>query len=380
MQNQAELIVKESRNGTFNISNFGCTIGGERGDQPFRMIVQKNDGTEIARFENLLAIDLGVKTLGIDYQRDRYSISKFFSWSVDGQHLEGKSANARALLTNLPRKQQPVNLTSVKRTQMATSKTDWPTWDQPDDKQMHEALKGITPFIQFIHPNVIEQVVAHNSKIANLVTQMADQGIPVDRYFWDQSPCLFPGIRRFVGQSDDIYKRKVVPASGRAEFQAIYIDDNSYPKELWSYICRGTKFQKKNPEGYEFAHFFIHKAESEIGIQHELLGAEKYNSTISGFFTSAAGSAYIPKSLARVTDLNLKARKLIQLKCVEIYGSVCKVLPPGVELKIESDDWKTADFEWAKFTGESVDSRVQDFLRFRESELERLVLSMAKAG
>lgn len=381
-----ELIVKETKNGTFNIQNFGRSIGGERGDRPFRMIVQTNDGTEIARFENLYANDLGIGSDTQDYQRDRYSRSNFFVWSSDKQRLEGGSAKANRILAQSPGHasavslMQPAQAASVRRAAVSDQRRDWPTWDLPNDEQTHEALKGITPFIQFIHPSVVEQVVGNNSRISHLVEQMATQGIQIDRYFWDRSPCLFPGIRRFKGQSDDKYKRKVIPPAERSSYRAVYIDDNSYPKELWSYVCRGSKFQKKNPDGYEFAHFFIHKADSEIDIHLELLGADKYDSEISGFFTSCAGSAYIPKSLARVTDLNLKARKLIQQKCKEIYGDICNVLPPGVELKRETDDWKTSDFQWAQFTGENAKDRVQDFLRFRETELERLVLALAKVG
>lgn len=381
-----ELIVRETKNGTFNIQNFGRSIGGECGDRPFRMIVQKSDGTEIARFENLYANDLGIGSDAQDYQRDRYSRSNFFVWSSDGRRLEGGSAKATRILSRPSDGIQSTLLTpaapitSIRRSAVGGQRSDWPTWELPNDEQTQLALKGITPFIQFIHPSVVEQVVANNSRISHLIEQMAAQGIQIDRYFWDRSPCLFPGIRRFKGQSDDKYKRKVVPPTDRSSYRAVYIDDNSYPKELWSYVCRGAKFQKKNPDGYEFAHFFIHKADSEIDIHLELLGADKYESEIGGFFTSCAGSAYIPKSLARVTDLNLKARKLIQQKCVEIYGGVCNVLPPGVELNRGSDDWKTSDFQWARFTGENGKERVKDFLRFREAELERLVLALAQVG
>ncbi|MBK7892132.1 MAG: hypothetical protein IPJ84_15215 [Bdellovibrionales bacterium] len=225
-----------------------------------------------------------------------------------------------------------------------------------------------------IDPRVVESIVRNNTLIQPFVESMREDGIRMDAYVWDNSPCLFPGIRRAVGGTDADLKKKVVPRHLRAEKQAIYIDDNSYAKQLWAFLLTNGNFANHGPIGYELAHLFHHKSDSDTDTSDEIDGLENREDPISGFFTAATSCAFIPKSLARVTDLNLSARRLIQRRVYELYQGACNPLPPGCSLKSDPADWHTSEFEWAPAVGYSESgTALNALLKFRFDELQRLV-------
>jgi hypothetical protein len=189
-------------------------------------------------------------------------------------------------------------------------------------------------------------------------------------------------VRRFIGKTDSDFKKKIVPLEHRSRKQAVYLDDNSYAKQLWSHVFQGRKFSNRGPNGYELAHLFHHKDFSDTDAHLELLGLEKLSGPVSGFFTSIAGSVFIPTSLARVTDLNLQARKLIQSYAVHLYRDVCNPLPPGVSLNATTTDWNFREFRWAKPVGitENLDKNLELFANFRREEFEWLAGTERKSA
>lgn len=269
--------------------------------------------------------------------------------------------------------------TTIRRPRNDRQRVPWPTWEMPSDQQVKETLLEITPYIRMIDPRIVDAIVKHNDEIQPFIDAMRDDGIRTEAYVWAGSTCLFPGIRRAVGKTDTKLLREVVPQDLRAEKQAIYIDDNSYAKEMWAYLLTNRRFANRGPTGYELAHLFHHKAESDTNTSDEIEGLENWKDPVSGFFTSAVSCAYIPKSLARVTDLNLTARRLIQSRVIELYHDVCEPLPPGCKLKKNSTDWRTSEFKWAPTVGYSESSdALQALLKFRVDTLRSLVQDTKK--
>lgn len=263
---------------------------------------------------------------------------------------------------------------SVPRRARGHERIAWPVWDVPADQLVKKMLMEITPFIRMIDPRVVDAIVRHNAEIQPFIESMRADGIRTEAYVWDGSPCLFPGIRRAVGGTDADLKKKIVPRHLRADKQAIYIDDNSYAKHLWAFLLTNRNFANQGPVGYELAHLFHHKSDSDTDTSDEIDGIENREDPISGFFTAATSCAFIPKSLARVTDLNLSARRLIQRRVYELYQGACNPLPPGCSLKSDPADWHTSEFEWAPAVGYSESgTALNALLKFRFDELQRLV-------
>ncbi len=368
--------VHESSEGRFHVQGFGQAIAGPHGERTFNLVVINQNNKIVLTIENVTAQEMGIKKIGSDYMKDSYRITDFFLWSPDKKHILGRTRNAQNLIARATHK-------TIQTTEMPMAhrapRGSWPNWDTPSDEQILRTLQEITPFVQFLDPKIIKEVVRQNLELAPLISALESQGVQMDAYFWDGTPCAFPGVRRFVGGAEKDYKRKIVPVGKRAELQAVFIDDNSYPKEIWSFLLRNRRFSKTNPDGYELAHLFIHKADSEIDIRMELTGTERYNHRISGFFSHAAGCAYIPKSLARVTDLSLRARKLIQQRCHQLYSEVCEILPPGVGYSAKSGDWDPKNFKWAKPIS-GTDLGLESFLKFRKIEMERLISEVNKSA
>jgi hypothetical protein len=80
----------------------------------------------------------------------------------------------------------------------------------------------------------------------------------------------------------------------------------------------------------------------------------------------------MPIGLIRPTDFSFLLRNLIQRRANELYGSLCKLLPPHFSIRAnESDTWSLNAFHWADPVGTS--ERLQDFLQYRRKEMERIL-------
>ena len=91
---------------------------------------------------------------------------------------------------------------------------------------------------------------------------------------------------------------------------ALRLDDNDFPKQIWSHVFLGKKFPKHGPVGYALAHLADHK---NYGNRHdsdfEVKGDTK---ELHGLFTAATNSVYVPVGLIKPTDFGSRLRNLLQ--------------------------------------------------------------------
>jgi hypothetical protein len=254
-------------------------------------------------------------------------------------------------------------------TRMASS---WPEWKRPSDEELLQLAKIAIPYIHFLHPDIIRDVVRDNEyHREEWSDRLKERGIDPARYLWQNSPCAFPGVRRYAG-SDEIaqFRGRMVAEAGPKD--ALKLDDNDYPKHIWSFVFRGKGFQKKGPLGYSLAHLVDHK-DYKNRQQEELddTGNDISASTLFGLYTSVTNTVYMPNSLIRPTDFSFLIRSLIQRKADSIYGSFCKLLPPHRSLRINhSEAWLLDAFDWHEPVGTA--DHVQAFLTYRNKEMEML--------
>ena len=236
----------------------------------------------------------------------------------------------------------------------------------------YQLAKVTTKYIRFINPEIVRCIVEENENNRESISAaLSSQGINPDLYLWEKSSCCFPGVRRYAGSSEISAYRKRSEISEIED--ALILDDNDFPKQLWSFIFRGTQFSKFGPAGYSLAHLVDHKKEKNRMEDEFIFPAGfKFESPFYGLYTCATNAVYIPNSLMKPTDFNGQIRNLLVRKALELYQPVCNIIPPYIRVKENNDDkWCVENFEWAEPVG-TLDN-IEAFLEFRRKKLREII-------
>jgi len=266
---------------------------------------------------------------------------------------------------------------TIKTRRVATvrrKKVDWPVWDHPNDEELYELIKLTAKYIKFLHPEIINELVDDNIKHRNEWSKkLESKNVSPQIYLWEKSPCAFPGVRRYAGSKEIAYFRKHTELSNDEIKHAVKLDDNDFPKQLWSHIFRKNKFQKYGPKNYALAHLADHKEFNNRLFTEFEINDSAISHQLFGLFTCPTNTAFIPTSLLRPTDFSPTIRRLLIIRSQELYGSFCNILPPWLELiEEEGQTWKYKDFEWAPPVGNIENVKI--FLEYR-SEIMNLILT-----
>jgi len=143
--------------------------------------------------------------------------------------------------------------------QRASAPAAWPEWGQPSKGDLLQLARITIPFIRFLHPDIVRAIVEDNEQHHDdWQTRLQERGIDPALYLWERSTCTFPGVRRYAG-STEIAQHRGRMETTRGPEGALKLDDNHYPKIVWSFVFRGKTFQNMGPSGYSLAHLADHK-------------------------------------------------------------------------------------------------------------------------
>ena len=287
------------------------------------------------------------------------AVSHYFDFRKGGGRTVSSGDN--------PEKRQP------RQGRSPPSQTQWPAWPQPTDEDLLQLARAMAPFVRFLDPGIVGAVVEDNRRFGGQwCASLEALGIDPAIYLWEGSPCAFPGVRRYAGSTEIAVFRKRAKSS-EAPPQCLSLDDNDYPKHLWSFVFTGRPFRKRGPAGYQLAHLFDHKEygnrwrdelDAPPGVEEPVLPY--------GLFTSVANSVYAPGAFLRPTDLSPSLRSLIQRQAQQLYGDVCCLVPPPLVVKpCEDPNWAVDKFQWSAPVGGM--ERVADFLEFRRERIGELI-------
>ena len=191
-------------------------------------------------------------------------------------------------------------------------------------------------------------------------------------YLWERSPCAFPGVRRYAGSREiDGYRGHTQLDS--AQLGALALDDNDYPKQIWSFVFRSKQFSKFGPEGYSLAHLADHKDHNNRFAQDfEVAEVENRSRFLYGLYTCPTNTVYIPSSLIKPTDFAGTIRGLLMRRAEDLYGEFCNLLPDFLRIpKSVSPDWAVDQFSWADPVGTT--NHIEAFLEFRNDRMTKLI-------
>lgn len=261
---------------------------------------------------------------------------------------------------------------AVRRTRRPAA--EWPEWPQPDEGALLTLAKSLTPFVRFLHPDIVAAVVDDNEKRReSWGSQLRKCGIDPTIYLWDRSPCVFPGVRRYAGSKEIAQFRGHTGEKDHQPETALRLDDNDFPKQLWSFVFRGKPFQKFGPDGYALAHLADHKEHNNRwAAEFELPGGAAPPTLFFGLYTSAANTVYVPVNFLKPTDFSDTMRTVLQRKAQNLYGDCCTVAPPPLLVKgAPAPEWEIDRFRWSDPVG-TVEN-VGDFLEYRVRTIDALL-------
>jgi len=252
--------------------------------------------------------------------------------------------------------------------------SNWPKWELPIEDEIYQLAKITTRYIRFLNPDIIGAIIENNVKYYEEWRKLLLlHNINPDLYLWELSPCCFPGIRRYAGSKEIAHFRKQTEMNKSEIPNALKLDDNDFPKQIWSFIFRGKQFNKSGPDDYALAHLFDHK-ESKNRMEDELefTNGNDYSRPYFGLYTCPTNTVYIPNSLLKPTDFNSILRRLLFKKAESLYKDYCNILPPFIKIpNFDNEKWNIENFQWSECVG-TIDN-INLFLEYRNNYMKEFI-------
>ena len=253
----------------------------------------------------------------------------------------------------------------------------WPDWQQPSEETLRGLAQVLAPLVRFLQPEIIAALVEDTQRHAKeWSAHLRERSIDPAIYLWDGSPCAFPGVRRHAG-SKEISAFRRQSAQDALPPHCLAIDDNDYPKHVWTFIFTGKPFRKRGPVGYQLGHLVDHKEHGNRWREElDFVGGRAEPPLLFGLFTSATNAAYFPTAFLRPTDFSFHLRSLVQRRAQQLYGEVCRLLPSGLQVKpCDDPEWDLERFHWSPPVGHATN--VPAFLEYRRHRIDELLRSRA---
>lgn len=246
-----------------------------------------------------------------------------------------------------------------------TLSRDWPIWPQPTESEALSLAKVVMPYVRFLNPEIVAAIVKDNELHRDeWSSELNARGINPEAYLWERSACAFPGVRRYAGSREIALYRGHAKNDETKFEQALRLDDNDCPKQIWSFTFRRKPFPKHGPKGYALAHLADHKKHgNRFKLDFDIVDGCS-QSELFGLYSCPTNAVFIPTSMIKPTDFGVRLRNLLLRRAEYLYGAHCSVLPDWLRVRpAPSDAWALEEFTWADPVGETAD--VKPFLDYR---------------
>ncbi len=184
-----------------------------------------------------------------------------------------------------------------------------------------EVATAIAKVAYVISPRIVRLVSELNHAWKTEFETRFGSRIDPTHYLYPGSACVFPGVRRHSSEADRNLELFVYQDAAKA-----ILDDNSFPRQLWSFVCTGKKYSrggqhwKKSGLGkFELAHVLPHKAYELTGVS-EWFEKRPPIDGLSGLFTCASNVILLPKGMSRPTDGTEGIRIAVFKRYFDLYG------------------------------------------------------------
>ena len=206
----------------------------------------------------------------------------------------------------------------------------WPLVSPADEEAL---VRLAVPYVRWLQPTLVQALANDNAthQLAwDAVLQQA--GIKPDLYLWNGSACVFPGIRRKVGRSEEL---------GGVGAHSLRLDrsGNHLAHRVWERLGTSQARFKADRAGYELVHLFPHQSAEWRKLFKQQPDAVSAISPswrtrlqaegLPGLFSSPANMCFLPSTMVRPTDGKSQLRHVLWLQAMRLYGAPA-LLPPGV--------------------------------------------------
>jgi hypothetical protein len=274
----------------------------------------------------------------------------------------------------LIKKNNVIKRENIRILKKVKTKKEWPQWVLPTDEEIFELAKITTKYIRFLNPEIVDAITVDNKKhYEKWCEALEERKVNSRLYLWENSPCCFPGIRRYAGSKEIAYYRKQNDLKKKDIPNALRLDDNDFPKQIWSFTFRGLQFSKFGPVSYSLAHLIDHKeSKNRMASEFEFINENIYTEPFFGLYTCPSNTVYIQNSLLKPTDFNLTLRKLMFQKAASLYKNCCNIVPQNIKIpETEDRKWEICNFDWADTVGDI--SNIENFLHYRNRIMDKLL-------
>jgi hypothetical protein len=231
-----------------------------------------------------------------------------------------------------------------------------------------EIAKILSSLCYHIHPDIINVIQLQNQKDFPFFEKIFAGRVPIACYLYPGSACVFPGVKRYVsGQGE---KRKY-----NESYQAI-IDDNVFPRHLWSYLATGNGYsgpswKSSGLSDFELAHVFTHK-ESELKVESSFFDFIEESLLPYGDFTCACNVVLLPKGCFRPTDTSLAIKSVFYKRYIDLYGEEPLKGRKKFREKM-APDWYPS-LKWNEpVKPEKWETRISKLLGYRRDRIETIL-------
>jgi hypothetical protein len=249
-------------------------------------------------------------------------------------------------------------------------------WDPPTNDELIVLAETVCKYVRFIDPHIVRRIVDDNSMNRDVRIELLKErnvNRPEERYLWEGSPCAFPGVRRHIGRKeiarvkknrDDVIRRG----------NAVRLDDNSYPKQIWSFILTGKKFNNHGPDNYSLSHIVDFKDTKTVKEEFEF-GSIK--PPVYGLFSCPTNTIYVPSGMTSLTDHNPFLRELLYIIAQRLYeDGECKLLPPEMNNRrtgVDDDTVQRCLALCRKNLVTGSDDRINAFMEYRNAQINKML-------
>jgi hypothetical protein len=209
-----------------------------------------------------------------------------------------------------------------------------------------DIAQAIAKTAVLLHPDIIQQCVKYNKEQKAELMKILPTCI-CELFLFENSDCVYPGVRR------RIISEKKKNMKSELSSDKMILDENNYPRHIWSNISTGTKYSssswhKNNLNTFEMAHVFAHK-DSEVVSQNNYYRDSNSKMNPSALFTSASNVILVPKGLAKPTDKLPLVQHILFTRIIELYG--CFVSYPNLKKSVIDPEIQEIyqNMEWNEF-------------------------------
>ena len=246
-----------------------------------------------------------------------------------------------------------------------------PIWPNRIELEQHNIAKALARVTHHMHPKVIARIREINADQMERARLEAILPACIEREAWLQpgSACIFPSVRRFVGR---VKKKQLLKYVAK---EACIIDDNRFPRNLWTFLSAGAHYGSPNWKSsglsdFELAHIFSHK-HGKQELEWEVFKVHDKKQKPYGLFTCASNVVLIPKGFAKPTDGLPAVRVAYFKRHIDLYGE--ESLPGLRTLDPEAIPGWYGDLEWNEpILPPGWEENVEKLMEFRHDRLKKL--------